>query len=292
MNHLHQKCILASTGVHALLALILLFCPAFLSPKPKLSEVTPIIFYPDLLIDQPFANPGGSPGSRPPAPTPTPTPAPPAPVVKPAPAPQPQPVREKVREVAPPKTSTESVEVTKEPTKKKPEISLTPVVRKPNTKPSTKPTSNETSEVDTQERQQAARRQQQMLGQLDRTLGNIRSGMASPTKVEEGVGEGNTGPSYAPYAAWVWRVYESAWVRPEDATIEEATVEVSVTIASDGSVIAKRITKRSGDHAVDASVQSVLDRVTTVKRPFPEGAKDKQRSYIIPFNMKTHRGTA
>lgn len=292
MNRLHQKCILASTGVHALLALILLFCPAFLSPKSKLSEVTPITFYPYLLIDQPFANPGGSPGSRPPAPAPTPTPAPPAPVVKPAPAPQPQPVRETVREVAPPKTSTESLEVTKEPTKKKLEISLTPVVRKPNTKPSTKPASDETSEVDAQERQQAARRQQQILGQLDRTLGNIRSGTGSATRIEDGFVSGDSGPSYASYAAWVWSFYESAWVRPEDATIEDATVEVNVTIASDGTVIAKRITRRSGDHAVDASVQSVLDRVTTVKRPFPEGAKDKQRSYIIPFNMKTHRGTA
>lgn len=291
MNHLHQKCILASTGVHALLALILLFCPAFLSPKSKVSDVTPIIFYPDLLIDQPFANPGGSPGSRPPAPTPTPTPAPPAPMVKPAPAPPPQPVRETVREVTPPKTSTESLEVTKEPTKKKPEISLTPVVRKPNAKSNTKATSSETSEIDTQERQQAARRQQ-MLGQLDHTLGNIRSGTGSATQIEEGFGSGNSGPSYASYAAWVWSFYESAWVRPEDATIEDATVEVSVTIASDGRVIDKRITRRSGDRAVDASVQNVLDRVTTVKRPFPEGAKDKQRTYIIPFNMKTHRGTA
>lgn len=289
MNHLHQKCILASTGVHALLALILLFCPAFLSPKSKLSEVTPITLYPDLLIDQPFANPGGAPGSRPPAPTPTPTPEPPAPVVKPAPAPLPQPVKD--REVTPPKTSTESMEVAKEPTKKKMDISLTPVVRKPNTKPSTKPTSNETSEVDAQERQRAERWQQQRLSLYDRSLTNIRSGTGSATKIEEGFGSGNSGPSYASYAAWVWSFYENAWVRPEDATIEDATVEVSVTIASDGRVIDKRITRRSGDRAVDASVQSVLDRVPTVKRPFPEGAKDKQRSYIIPFNMKTHRGT-
>ena len=106
-----------------------------------------------------------------------------------------------------------------------------------------------------------------------------------------GYGSGNSGRSYASYAAWVWSFYESAWVRPEDASIEDATVEVSVTIASDGTVIGKRITKRSGDRAVDASVQNTLDRVTTVKRPFPEGAKDKQRTYTIPFNMKTHRGT-
>jgi len=67
---------------------------------------------------------------------------------------------------------------------------------------------------------------------------------------------------------------------------------VTVTIASDGTVVAKRITKRSGDAAVDASVQRMLDHVTTVQRPFPEGAKDKERTYIIPFNMKTNRGAA
>ena len=86
--------------------------------------------------------------------------------------------------------------------------------------------------------------------------------------------------------------YERAWVIPEDATSEDANVEVSVTIASDGTVTSKKITKRSGDPAMDASVQRVLDRVTSVERAFPEGAKDKQRSYIIPFNLKTKRGTA
>jgi TonB family protein len=177
--------------------------------------------------------------------------------------------------------------VSKEPAKKKPQISLTPVARKPNTKT----TSNETSTADAQEHQQLVRNQQ-LLGQFDRSLGNIKSGTGSATKIEEGHGSGNSGPSYASYAAWVWSVYESAWVRPEDASIEDATVEVSVTIASDGTVSAKRITKRSGDPAVDASVQRALDRVTTVNRPFPEGAKDKQRSYIIPFNMKTKRGAA
>ena len=287
MSRLHQKCIVASTGVHTLLALILLTCPAFLAPKPKLSDVTPITFYPSILIDQPFANPGGSPGSRPPAPVPAPTPTPPTPAVRPAPAPPPEPKPQPIREVVPPKADGESLEVSKEPTKKRPQISLTTIVRKPNTKT----TSNETSAADAQQQQQIARNQQ-LLGQIDRALGNIKSGTGSATKIEEGYGSGASGPSYASYEAWVWSVYESAWVRPEDASSGDATVEVSVTIASDGTVIAKRITKRSGDASVDASVQRALDRVTSVKRPFPEGAKDKQRSYIIPFNMKTKRGAA
>jgi TonB family protein len=283
MNRLHQKCVIASVGTHVLLAVILLTCPAFFAPTPKVSDVTPIIFYPDILIDQPFASPGGSPGSRPPAPTP----APPQPVVRPTPTPPAPPTRETVREVAPPKTTGESLEVAKEPKKKKLEISLTQMTRKQNPKT----TSSETSTAAAQERQERDWRQR-VAGQFDHALGNIKSGTGSATKIEEGFGSGDSGPSYASYGAEVWRVYESAWVRPEDASIEDATVEVSVTIASDGTVIDKRITKRSGDHAVDASVQRALDRVTTIGRPFPGTAKDKQHSYIIPFNMKTKRGAA
>jgi TonB family protein len=283
MNRLNQKCVIASAGMHVLLALILFACPAFLTTKGRPSDVTPITFYPSILIEQPFANPGGSPGSRPPAPTP----APPPPAVKPAPVPPPQPTRETVKEVIPPKTEGESLEVAKQPTKKKLQISLEKVARPP----TTKPTSNETSTVDTQEQQQREWRQR-LANQIGRAANNVKSGTGSATKIEEGFGSGDSGPSYASYGAEVWRVYESAWVRPEDASIEDATVEVSVTIAGDGTVIDKRITKRSGDRAVDASVQRALDRVATVGRSFPEGAKDKQRSYIIPFNMKTKRGAA
>jgi TonB family protein len=283
MSRLHQKCVIASAGTHVLLAVILFACPAFLTSKSKPSDVTPITFYPHILIDKPFENPGGSPGSRPPAPTQ----APPTPVIRPTPAPPAPPTREIVREVAPPKTTGESLEVAKEPKKKRPEVNTTLVTKKP----STKPTSSETSTVDTQEQERREWRQR-VANQVGRAANNVKSGTGSATKIEEGFGSGNSGPSYASYAAWVWSVYESAWVRPEDASIPDATVEVSVTIASNGTVIAKRITKRSGDRAVDASVQSALDRITTVSRPFPEGAKDKQRTYIIPFNMKTSRGAA
>jgi TonB family protein len=177
--------------------------------------------------------------------------------------------------------------VSKETTKKKPQLTLTPVTRKPTAKSTTK----DTSTADSEDRQRSER-SKLLVSQLNSTLSNIKSGTGSATRIEEGFGSGNSGPSYASYAAWVLTVFDNAWVAPEDASSEDATVEVSVTIASDGSIIAKRIVKRSGDSAVDASVQRALDKVTTMGRPFPEGAKDKQRSYIIPFNMKTKRGTA
>ena len=283
MNRLHQKCVIAAAGMHLLLALILLTCPAFLTSKGKPSDVTLITFYPPILIDQPFANPGSSPGSRPATPNPT----PPAPVVQPRPAPPPDVKPQPIKEVTPPKTADDSLEVAKTPTKPRPALTLRPVTRPLTTRPS----SSDTSAADDHERAVRDWRERAATA-LDRGARHIGSGTSLPTTIAEGNGSGNSGPSYAPYEAWVWSFYESAWVRPEDATMEDATVEVSVTIASDGTVIAKRITKRSGDRAVDASVQSALDRVTTVKRSFPEGAKDEQRSYIIPFNMKTRRGAA
>jgi periplasmic protein TonB len=290
MSRLHKKCFIASSSLHLLLALILLTCPAFLAPNPKLSDVQPITFFPEILLDATFTNPGGSPGSRPPAPTPTPPPplvrpTPPAPEVRPAPQREPQ--KEKTKEVTPPETDVESVEISKEPAKKRPIVS-TVAMKKPSR---SKPASKEPSTADSEESQQRETAKR-LLGQFDRTLGNIKSGTGSATKIEEGYGSGASGPSYASYEAWVLTVYDNAWVAPDDATSEDATVEVSVTIASDGTVVAKRIIKRSGDSAVDASVQRTLDRVNSMRRPFPEGSKDKERTYIIPFNMKTKRGTA
>ena len=39
---------------------------------------------------------------------------------------------------------------------------------------------------------------------------------------------------------------------------------------------------------MDASVQKTLDRVTFIA-PFPEGTTEKERTYIINFNLKVKR---
>jgi fido (protein-threonine AMPylation protein) len=39
---------------------------------------------------------------------------------------------------------------------------------------------------------------------------------------------------------------------------------------------------------VDHSIQATLDRVTFVA-PFPEGAKDSQRTFIINFSLKAKK---
>jgi len=285
MSRLYKKCFFASGGVHLLLALILIVCPAFLASNPKPSDVQPITFIPDIVTSSAFSG-GGSPNAdRPAAPTPrTPAPAPlPAPVTPP---PQPKPA---IQEVAPPKTTEESLEVTKnpKPTKRKLEVSTTAVVIKQRTKTPPKDTTAEDNEA----REQEAKRNR-VASAFDHAVGNIKSGTGSAAKLYGSRRPGGGGPSYAGYASYVLMIFDKAWVAPDDASSEDATAEVRVTIASDGTVVGKRIIKRSGDASVDSSVQRALDKVDNIGRPFPEGMDEKERTYIIPFNMKTKRGAA
>jgi TonB family protein len=61
-----------------------------------------------------------------------------------------------------------------------------------------------------------------------------------------------------------------------------------VTIANDGRVTEAHIVAPSGDSSVDNSVQRTLDRVRQLE-PFPDGSTDKERTYIINFNLKARR---
>ena len=244
-----------------------------------MSDVQPITFIPDILNDSNFAGGGRPDADRPAARAPT----PPAPAAQPAPAaPAPRP-KPKVKEVAPPETDNESLEIAKDkkPTKRKLEISTTPVRRNPKAKPR----SEDTAAEDRRARERLAM-QNRLASAFDRTLGDIKSGTGQAAKIEGSRGPGGGGPSYAGYAAWVLTVFDNAWVAPEDTSSTDATAEVSVTIASDGTVIAKRIIKHSGDAAVDASVQRALDRVITIGRPFPESMKDKRAHLHYPFQYE------
>ena len=70
-----------------------------------------------------------------------------------------------------------------------------------------------------------------------------------------------------------------------------AVAKATVTIGSDGTVISARVTEHSGDGPVDRSVQRTLVKVRFIAR-FPDGAKEKERTYIIRFMPKIKRGLA
>ncbi len=124
---------------------------------------------------------------------------------------------------------------------------------------------------------------------MARRLRSLRDDIAPGTSLEA-LGPGGGGEVYASYDQVVRSIYWHAWTPPEETASDDAITKATVTIASDGTVLSARITQPSGDASVDRSVQRTLDRVTFIA-PFPEGAKDKQRTYTINFNLKAKRLT-
>ena len=174
-----------------------------------------------------------------------------------------------------------------EPKRHKPQISLELKTR---TETSTKSKSKSISpDTQTQEKQIADNRSR-LVRQLTSAADSIRENTSSATSIVD-PGPGGGGPSYASYASLVKTKYENAWQEPNDAANDNAITKVSVTIGCDGTVYSSYITRPSGDPQVDRSVQQTLDRVTFIA-PFPEGFKEKQRTYIINFNLKAKRGLA
>jgi TonB family protein len=296
MKRLGQKCFVASAGFHLLLVVILVIGPAFLSSKSKVDDSPILDVIPGTLIDAAFSG-GGNPHGTPPPPAP---PTPPASrVVQPSPQPEPvkppEPVKvrapehrpEPVEDVKTAKPDPYSVETSTDHKRKKPDVSTTPVVRRSDARKTAK-VSSETSSTENEERRMADARHRaaDLIGATARSL---RDDIAPGTSLEA-FGPGGGGEVYASYDQVVKSIYWHAWTPPEDAASDKAVIKASVTIESDGSVLSARILKASGDSSVDRSVQRALDQVKYIA-PFPEGAKDKQRTYTILFDLKAKRLT-
>ena len=294
MNRLHKKCLVASLGLHAFLCLILVVGPAFLSAKHRNLDLPVLEVIPDTLTDLPFSG-GGNPGARQPVATPrveAPQPQPPAARSEPVP---------RRAEVRPPPEPTIQRESKPDPDaierkrdKPKPEIKVeSKIVKRPSARTAEKsPTNKDKDEAESKSQARAeaeARRRvaQQLLSRINGSSERISDRLSTGTTIEP-LGPGGGGPAYANYAQVVKTIYDRAWIDPEDVTDDDATVQVKVVIARDGRVVLDSIAKRSGNPSLDRSVQNALDRVRELP-PFPEGAKDSQRTFIINFNLKAKR---
>jgi TonB family protein len=275
MNRLQKKCVIATAGVHLLLVVILFVGPAFFYSKPKADDLQVLDVIPANLIDAPFNS--GVANATPPPPAPVvapPQPPPPVPVVTPpAPAPEPEKV-EKAEPVKPPdKLSPDELRPVEKTSKTEPhkiQISTQLVAR---TAPKNSPAADNSQ-------------QQQRLAQASQSVLRIlKSNLTSDTTIDM---PGNSSVAYADYGRAVTSIYDQAWSLPANIANDEANAKVSVTIASDGTVISARIVTPSGDAHVDASVQRTLERVKFIA-PFPKDATEKERTYIINFNLKTKR---
>lgn len=276
MNRLQKKCVVATVGLHLLLLVILVVGPAFFAPRERPDNLPVLDVIPARLIDAQLNSgvrnarpprPAVQPAPRPPAPQPVVTPPPPrrhsqAPT-PPAPKPveKPRPIQEAVK---PPKHTEHRIVVNPHLT----------------TRSESKPEAERSKPAESRDnsRERAAKT-------LRNAIKSLEKSFSPSTTVDM---PGNSSVAYANYAQVVKSVYERAWIPPNDAQNDEANVKVTVTIASDGTVVSAHILTPSGDAGVDASVQRTLERVKSIA-PFPEGAPEKQRTYIINFNLKARR---
>lgn len=283
MSRLQKKCFIGASGMHLLLLLILFVGPAFFMAD-KVDDSDVITFVPAILTDEKLSNPGATA----PRPSPQQQQQPPPQQVAELPKPQtpPEPEHQPQRDPDPPKVVTPKVnkpdpDSLEANTDKKPPRQVqvsNKVVKIPRDRkvPDTKPTTGSTAN-------------NQQSQQVSAALRNIKGNLSATTKVEmpEGPG-GGSGVSYANYAQEVRRVYTEAVRIPPDVNDDSATVEVRVTIARNGNVISSSIVKPSGSPQADRAIQATLDRVNFVA-PFPAGAKEAQRTFIISFELKAKK---
>jgi len=299
MNRVQKKCLIASLALHALLCAILLVGPAFLSANHQGVDLPTLEVIPAKIVDSLFSG-GGNPKAAPPAAQKVvepPAPVQPTETRPPEPTLQPPQTREQERKPVVEKIKP-AQDIVEKATPQKPEIKVsTTVVKRTSEKDK-----EEKARADAEEKAKAqaeakarakaeadARRRttQQLESRLNSAFESLSKNLSSGTTIEP-LGPG--GEAYADYGQVVKSCYDQAWIDPEDVSEDAATVKVKVVIRRDGMVISDPIQKRSGVPALDKSVQNALDRVRLRGLPpFPEGAKESQRVYIINFNLKAKR---
>jgi TonB family protein len=263
MNRLQKKCVIGTAGVHLLLLVILFVGPAFFYSRPKADDMQVLDVIPANLIDAAFNSGVANATPPPPAPVAPPQPPPSVPAITP-------PAPEKIVKAEP----------VKPPDKLSPD-NLTPVVKISKTEPRKIQISTQlVARTGTDASPNAAARARAIRSALQ----NLKSNLKPGTTIDM---PGNSSVAYANYATVVKSVYEQAWILPNNVS-DNANTKVSVTIANDGTVITARIITSSGDTGLDASVQRTLERVRFIA-PFPEGATEKERTYIINFNPQVKR---
>ncbi len=285
MNRLQKKCIIFSVGLHVLLIGILLFGSAFLSSEPKSENSVLLKAFDPNLIES--VTKGGNPNvqvapptSQPPS---TPTQAKPMEVPKPVEPPKAKPVAQEKVELPEPVTKPKFSD--DEPKPRRREILTADELKL--TKPRvSKPVKNNRDAADSKVKEYAdARRAAQ---NFERSVRNLSKELSTSTAVELN-GPGGGGPLSAAYSDIVASTYNAAWSSPPGLNDDLAKVTVSVTIASDGRVVIGRITKPSGNTAMDNSIQNMLDIVTRIPQPFPEGSGNEERTFKITLSLRAKR---
>jgi TonB family protein len=294
MTRLQKKCFLFSTGMHGLLLVILVGSSAF-RDKPVTKDIPILTMIPANITDDPGAG-GGSPQpavaapQQPQSAQPMARPQPAQPVAQQQPVAPPRPV-EPVQRPEPRKIEQESklpaLQPQKVATKPTHEIQpdytpATAVTHKSKVKTAPTASDESTSRAD------ARHLRQQIAQSLDALATGVRSSGEKGTVVDM-PGQGG-GEAFAGYETVVYNAYYHAWITPDSITDRLAKADVKIVVSRDGTILSAEIISKSGEPALDRSVERALRAVTRL-RPFPPAATDEQRSFLIRFNLEAKEGS-
>ena len=244
------------------------------------------------------------PGPGLPSPTSSPAPAtPPQPaseipnqeskIQNPPPQPTPTPAEPKIETPTPPEPKPEPLSTPKPEPLPQPEPKPTPAPKhqvkvstaKKKVSVSTSPASTESKPTSTQSREPAGP-----------SASDIKSRLASKIPGEAGGGggdgAGNAGrpdgvaDDFSWYRALIKQSIQSAWKKPPIPAGEKIYTEVEIKISESGAVTFLRISRPSGDSAMDTSVEQAVRSTPRLAKPLPTGLGSPDYTVIIQFKLE------
>ena len=279
MSRLLKKCLFLSIGLHILLAAALLICTAFFVAKPEKIMPTLSMIAPDvldnLLNPQPVSTPKKNPNPPvrrivTPAPPRKVTPTPPRKVT-------PTPPR-KVTPTPPKKVTPKKQTPSLKPTKSK-------VTPKPKRKTIKIAQNTQTSKGATvRPKKNTHPKAPPVSAKQLNNIKSMRNQLSAAINVNV---TGANAAAFTSYANFVVGVYRRTWEPLIPSELARSRIaKVSVTIRRDGRVLSAKIIRKTGDAALDRSVQLALERVKTIGKSFPSGSKDSQRTFTLDFTPR------
>ncbi|NDH86415.1 TonB C-terminal domain-containing protein [bacterium] len=128
------------------------------------------------------------------------------------------------------------------------------------------------------------------------TASDIKNRLASKLPAEQGGGGGdgvdNAGrpdgvaDDFSWYRALIKQSIQSAWKKPPIPAGEKIYTEVEIKIAFDGSVTFIKLSRPSGDPAMDASVEQAVRSTPRLPKPLPAGLGSPDYTVIIQFKLE------
>ncbi len=170
-----------------------------------------------------------------------------------------------------------------------PPVDLGKVVQRDNRKVQEDKARAEQAAAETAAQRQADARRSALANAARGASTAVQVGTGTKTSIELVGGPGGGGPAALNYDQYIVAEFTRNWILPSTLRDDSLTVKARVTIASDGRVVSASVSAKSGDAALDRSVESVLQRVKQV-RGFPSGVSSENRTYTIKFKPEFNQG--